>query len=194
MLIIRKLHEIYLLEKVSSSGLAFYIEIGTHRKYHKLPRSINLLEPTPFVLQNTARVHFEVVHRYSFHRKTQQKKKNKPWNAISINSFALQICLNGTTTLVNTGISFISILLKLMHHQRNTNMALPVFHKCSQTLPWLKPKATLNWLVAAVTVSSYWVFLYPKRLHCLLQQGRCRQYGSSDCFWFTTYHIKINHN
>lgn len=72
--IVRKLHEVYLLDKGSLSGLAFYIDIGTHWKYHKLLRSMNLLETIPFVLQNTARVHFEVVHGYSFHTERPSRK------------------------------------------------------------------------------------------------------------------------
>lgn len=42
------------------------------------------LKRLPFVLQNTARVHFEVVHGYSFHTERHSRKK-KPWNAISMN-------------------------------------------------------------------------------------------------------------
>lgn len=76
--IVRKLHEIHLLEKVSSSGLAFYIEIGSHWKYPKLLRGMNLLETTPFVLQNTAGVHFEVVHGYSLH--TERHSRKNPTN------------------------------------------------------------------------------------------------------------------
>lgn len=76
-------HKIYLLDKVPSSGLAFYIEIGTHWKYHKL-LSMNLLKLFLLfcitLLECTLKL-FMGIHS----TQRDRAEKNKPWNAISMN-------------------------------------------------------------------------------------------------------------
>lgn len=151
------------------------------------------LKRLPFVLQNTARVHFEVVHGYSFHtERHSRKKKTNPemqlaWMSGSQHQF------------------FCSTNLFEWHH--NTCQHRHFFHQypvktsapskthrygiisvsqifSDTSLAEAKTQLSrLNWMAAAVTASSFWLF-YPRRLHCILQQGYCGQYRSCDCFWY----------
>lgn len=161
--IVRKLHKIYLLDKVSSSGLAFYIEIGTNWKYNKLLRGMNLLETTPFVLQNTLKL-FMAIHSK---QKDTAEKNPKPevqlaWMSGSQHQF------------------FCSANLFEWHH--STCQHRHFFHQypvktsapskthrygtisVSQIFPEAKTQlGRLNWMAAAVTASSCWLFFYPRR-------------------------------